>query len=270
MDIKSITDRIDSLFHQWQGLQPLKPRDLERLEYKIRLHWNYHSTHIEGNTLSYSQTELLLIHGRYDGGHTERNYTEMKAHDLAIKQVKEYAQDQERTLVESDIRDFNKIILKEPYSKKAQTSEGVPTQKKIIPGEYKTQPNHVITAAGEVFKFTEPSDVPNAMKELLDWFNQEMERPTMHIISFIAHLHHRFILIHPFDDGNGRVARLWINYVLLRKGFPPLVIKSEDKNNYFAALNQADVGNHERLAIYLGAVLIDWLEIAINAAKGKM
>ena len=102
----------------------------------------------------------MLIHGRYDGGHTERNYTEMKAHDLAIKKVKEYAQDRERTLTESDIRDFNKIILKEPYFKKAQPPDGATTQKKIIPGEYKTHPNHVVTATGEVFKFTEPSDVP--------------------------------------------------------------------------------------------------------------
>ena len=193
----------------------------------------------------------------------------MKAHDLAIKKVKEYVQDRERALTENDIRDFNKIILKEPYFKKARTLDGSPTQKKIIPGEYKTQPNHVLTAAGEVFKFTEPSDVPGEMKTLLDWFAQEMIKPTMHIISFIAHLHHRFILIHPFDDGNGRVARLWINYVLLRKGFPPLIIKSEDKNNYLAALNQADVGNHERLAIYLGEILINWLKIAIQAARGE-
>ena len=257
MDFKSITDRIDSLFNQWQGLQPLNPRNFEYLEHEIRLNWNYHSNRIEGNTLSYGQTELLLIHGRYDGGHTERNYTEMKAHDLAIKKVKEYAQDRERTLVESDIRDFNKIILKGPYFKKAQTPDGASTQRKIIPGEYRTHPNHVVTAAGEIFKFTEPSDVPSEMKELLDWFGQEMARPTMHIISFVAHLHHRFILIHPFDDGNGRVARLWTNYVLLRKGFPPLIIKSEDKSNYLAALNQADVGNHEKLAVYLGEMLIE-------------
>ena len=107
------------------------------------------------------------------------------------------------------------------------------------------------------------------MGELVEWFQQEMTNPTMHIISFIAELHHRFVVIHPFDDGNGRVARLWTNYVLLQKGFPPLIIRSEDKNNYFAALNQADVGNLDKFAIYLGRILIDWLEISIKAAKGE-
>ena len=153
MDLKTVTDRIDTLFHDWRDLQPLKPSDLERLEHKVRLQWNYHSNHIEGNTLSYNQTELLLFYGRYDGGHTEQNYVEMKAHDVAIKKVKEYARDGGRVLVESDIRDLNKIILKEPYFKEAQTSHGEPTKKEIIPGEYKTQPNHVKTAAGEIFKF---------------------------------------------------------------------------------------------------------------------
>ena len=268
MDFKTISKRIDELFLEWKDLQPLKSSDLEYLEQKIRLHWNYHSNHIEGNTLSYSQTELLLIHGRYDGGHTERNYTEMKAHDLAIKKVKEYAQSQDRILTESDIRDLNKITLKEPYFKKAQTPDGAVTQRKIIPGDYKILPNHVVTATGEIFKFTEPSDVPSEMKELMDWFNQEMAKPTMHVISFVAHLHHRFILIHPFDDGNGRVARLWINYVLLKKGYPPLVIKSDDKESYLAALNQADVGEHEKFVVYLGGLLIDWLEKSIRVAKG--
>ena len=267
--MKATADRIDSLFRQWRELQPLNPDDLERLEYKIRLHWNYHSNHIEGNTLSYHETELLLIHGRYDGGHTERDYTEMKAHDVAVKKVQEYAQDKEYVLTEKDIRDFNKIILKEPYYKKAQTSDGRPTQKKIIPGEYKTQPNHVVTASGEVFKFAEPMDVPGKMKKLLDWFREEMVRPTMNIASFIARVHHEFILIHPFDDGNGRVARLWVNYILLRKDYPPIVIKSENKNQYLAALNRADAGDLDSFATYLGEILVDWLEIAIKAGKGE-
>ena len=87
--------------------------------------------------------------------------------------------------------------------------------------------------------------------------------------SFIAQLHHRYIIIHPFDDGNGRIVRLWINYVLLYHGYPPLVIKDEDKENYYMALQKADFGNIEALDIYLGKVLISWLKTGIRAAKGR-
>ena len=149
------------------------------------------------------------------------------------------------------------------------TSDGQKTKKKIFPGQYKTHPNHVITEEGSIFKFAKPLDVPIKMQKLMDWFHKEMEHPTLSIASFIAQLHHRFIVIHPFDDGNGRITRLWINYVLLRFGYPPLVIKSEDKRNYFAALQRADNIDIDSLAVYLGKALISWLEIGIKAAKGE-
>jgi len=107
------------------------------------------------------------------------------------------------------------------------------------------------------------------MKELMEWFNGEMGNPSLSISSFLAELHHRFIVIHPFDDGNGRIARLWVNYVLLSLGYPPLVVKSKDKRNYFAALQRADGGDMEALAVYLGKTLIFWLEIGIKAGKGE-
>ena len=192
----------------------------------------------------------------------------MKAHDLAIKKVLEWACDKSRKLTEADIRDLNKIILKEPFWSNAQTPDGQPTRKKIIPGQYKKQPNHVRTASGEVYKFADPLEMPSKMDHLLRWFNENIDKLSS-ISSFIANLHHRFIIIHPFDDGNGRVVRLWINYCLLIRGYPPLIIKNEDKENYYIALNRADTGDLESLAVYLGEVLISWLKIGIRAARGE-
>ncbi|MCY4523683.1 MAG: Fic family protein, partial [Halobacteriovoraceae bacterium] len=168
-----------------------------------------------------------------------------------------------------DIRNLNKIVLKEPFFKKAQTPDGGLTQKKIIPGEYKKQPNHVKTTTGKIFTFAEPLDVPVEMNDLMNWFNKGMNKPIPSIATFLAELHHRFIMIHPFDDGNGRIARLWVNYTLLFLGYPPLVIKSEDKENYFIALNKADTGDMDSFAIYLGELLILWLKTGIKAAKGE-
>ncbi len=267
-DIKKINSHIENLFKEWQNLQPLKKEDQKRFDKKIRLDWNYNSNHIEGNTLTYNQTEALLISNKEEGGNPPRDYKEMKAHDLAIEKIKEHSKD-ERKWNEVTIRELNKILLKEPFWKEAITSSGQKTQKEIIPGEYKKQPNCVKTEEGKIFEFVKPYDVPIKMSELIDWFNREMESPTLSIASFIAELHHKFIVIHPFDDGNGRIARLWINYILLRWDYPPLIIPSEDKRNYFTALQKADHGDINPLTIYLGKALMVWLKMGIRAAKGE-
>ena len=269
MSLEKTNKRIEQLYKKWRSLQPLEPEANERLWKKARFDWNYDSNRIEGNTLTYGETELLLIHGRAGGGHPIRDYEEMRAHDLAIEKVREYARDKERNLTETDIRDLNQIILKEPFWKEAQTPDGKPTQKQIVPGKYKTQPNHVQTVTGELFEFALPEEVPAKMSELMEWFASEMENPTGSIASFLAKLHHRFVLIHPFDDGNGRIVRIWINYVLMRLGYPPLVIKSKDREGYIAALQKTDTGDIHALAIYLGEALISWLEIGIKAAQGE-
>ncbi len=269
-ELETINARIEDLFNQWKALQPLKQENQERFDKKVRLDWNFHSNKIEGNTLTYGETELLLIFGRYEGGHLERDYLEMQAHNIAINKVKEFAKDMDRSLTEADIRDLNQITLKEPFWSTAQTPDGASTQKKIIPGQYKKHPNHVkIKGTGEIFKFAEPHEVPLKMDELMKWFHKEMKHPTLPIASFLAELHHRFILIHPFDDGNGRVVRLLVNYVLLRLGYPPLVVKSSDRENYLIAINKADTSDMDAFAIYLGKALISWLEIGIKAAKGE-
>lgn len=269
MSLEEINGRIEELYKQWISLQPLAQENGERLWKKIRLEWNYHSNRIEGNTLTYGETELLLIHGRVEGDHPMRNYEEMKAHDLAVEKVKELARDEQYHLTEADIRDLNLLILKEPFWKDAETPDGQLTRKQIFPGKYKTQPNHVRTATGEIFRFAIPEEVPAKMKGLMEWFRENMESPPASIAPFLAQLHHRFILIHPFDDGNGRIVRLLLNYVLIRLGYPPLVIKNRDREHYFSALQKADAGNIDALAAYIGRALISWLEISIKAAEGK-
>src|SRR5438477_9152456 len=112
--------KLDELRNAWRAVQPLKSEDEARLWKKLRLEWNYNSNHIEGNTLTYGETELLLIQGQTVGGHTIREYEEMKAHDVAVEYIGQLARE-ERVIGETDIRDLNKIILKEPFWKEAET-----------------------------------------------------------------------------------------------------------------------------------------------------
>jgi Fic family protein len=262
-------DTLTALRDEWQALQPLSSENDARLWKKLRLEWNYHSNHIEGNTLTYGETELLLLHDRTTGNHSHREYLEMKAHDVGIEHVRSLAADKTRLLTESDIRDLNKIILKESFWKAAETADGQPTRKEIIPGQYKTTPNNVRLPNGDIFFFASVEDTPPRMSALAAWMRQELESPTLHPVAFAAKLHHDFVLIHPFDDGNGRVARLLVNYVLMRSGYLPLIVRTEDKANYLTALQLADAGELSALIGYFHQ-LTEWsLNLGIKAAKGK-
>ena len=279
IDIPNLTDDHVRLFERLVDLESaiakwherregMKSADDERLWRKLRLEWNYNSNHIEGNTLTYHETELLLIHGRTAGGHPMRDYEEMKAHDVAIDYTRSLA-GEEQVIGESDIRQLNKIILKEPFLKYAETPDGQPTQKRIVPGQYKTQPNHVRTATGELHRFAEPEETPPLMEEWTRDFRRDLKRSAYPLPLFLAESHWSFIHIHPFDDGNGRTARLLANYALLRNNLPPIVIKSDDRDRYISGLQNADLGRILPLAEFM-LENVSWsIELAIRAAKGE-
>lgn len=260
---------IDSLREQLKKLKPVKAADEERLWKKFRLEWNYNSNHIEGNTLTYGQTELLLMFDKTTGDHEMREYEEMKAHDAVIHLVREFAKDATRELSESDIRQWNKTILVRPFWSDAQTPSGQPTKKKITPGEYKKEQNSVRLQNGELFHYASPEETPFMMNDLVNWYRDEVKKGGIHPVELAALLHYKFVRIHPFDDSNGRTSRLLMNYELLRNDLPPVIIKSADKKNYLFALNKADVGDGDAFVEYIGEQLKWSLQLNVKAAKGE-
>lgn len=261
----SLNNELGGLCDQWLATLPLRKEYEQRLWQRLRLEWNYNSNHIEGNTLTYGETLLLLIHGRTRGEHLLREYEEMRGHDVAIEHVRTLSSE-ERSLTEGDIRDLNLILLKEGFWRVAQTPAGEPTRKWIEPGCYKTQPNHVITTTGELFQFTTPEETPAQMADFVLWLRNEMESPGMGLIEFLSLMHHRFIRIHPFDDGNGRVVRLIVNYVLLRAGLPPMIIKTKNRKRYLESLAMADAGDLKPLQTFFEEALAWSLKLGIRAA----
>ena len=259
---------LDLQLAEWRSLQPLKREDHDRLWRKLRLDWNYHSNRIEGNTLTYGETEILLIHGQATGDHDLRDYMEMQAHDVAIEHMKALVTEA-RPLTEGDIRDFNRILIKEPFWKDAITPDGQPSRIEILPGEYKKQPNNVRTASGEIFRFADPSDVPIKMAERTAWLRDALGNQELHPIEIASKLHHDFVLIHPFGDGNGRTARILVNYVLMRNDYLPLVVTTEQKDKYLASLRKADAGDLEALTDYHATCASASMNRGINAAKGE-
>ncbi len=260
---------LDRMVSEWNDRRrETRNEDDERLWSKLRMEWNYHSNHIEGNTLTYQETELLLLHDRTSGGHPLRDYEEMKAHNVAIEHTRRLAGD-DQVLTEGDVRDLNKILLKEPFWQTAITPAGQPTRKRIIPGQYKTQPNHVRTATGELYRFAEPEETPLLMAQWIRDFRRDLAREAYPLPMFLAESHHGFLRIHPFDDGNGRTARLIANYVLLRNDLPPIVIKSVERDRYISGLQNADTGHILPLARFMLDNVIWSLDLGIRAAKGE-
>ena len=265
--MKHNLDKIDSLVAKLKKLSPITPENKKKLDKKFRLEFNYNSNHLEGNTLTYGETELLLIFGDTRGRHSMREYEEMKAHDAAYHLVEEWSKEKDRPLTEQNIKNLNEIILVSPFWKEAITTDGQPTRRQIKVGNYKEYPNSVRLANGEIFEYASPTDTPILMNELMEWYRSE--KNGLHPITLAAMFHYKFVRIHPFDDGNGRVARLLMNYVLLKNGFPPVIIKSADKANYLDTLHDADVGNYEPFINYIAEQLIWSLEITIKASKGE-
>jgi Fic family protein len=260
-------DRVDLLFERLKALRPLSKENQQRLDKKFRLEFNYNSNHMEGNTLTYDETALLLMFDDTKGNHSMRELEEMKAHDAAYKLVEEWATDMERPLTEQGIRSLNETILVKPFWKEAITPDGQPTRRQIRIGSYKEHPNSVRLENGSIFEYASPAETPILMRELIEWYRANED--SQHPVVLASLLHYKFVRIHPFDDGNGRVARLLMNYVLLRNGYPPAIIKSVDKQNYLRALRIADAGDQEALINYIGDQVTWALEISLLAAKGE-
>ncbi len=267
--MKDLPEHIDKLKKQLAQLQPLSAENQQRLDKKFRLEWNFNSNHIEGNTLTYSETELLLIFDQTKGNHELREYEEMKGHDVALKLIYDLASDTERQLTEKFIREINEILLVRPFYKEAITPDGQPTRRQIKIGEYKSFPNSVLLQNGEIFHYSSSAETPAMMTDLMNWYQKASLNKNVQPVEVAAELHYKFVCIHPFDDGNGRIARLLMNYHLLKNNYPPVIIKTFDKKNYLFALREADTGNIAAFKNYIADQLIWSYEISVKAAKGE-
>lgn len=241
-------DEIKSIDEQKKSIDSHRPfsKELEnKIFQKLKLDWNYNSNAIEGNQLSYGETVAFLNFGLTAKGKPFKDHLDIKGHNEAIEFMLQLIKEN-RPLSESDIKDLHKIILVEPYLSKTISPEGIEFQKEIKIGQYKTSPNHVKTVSGDIHYYTNPEDVTFEMNNLLEWY-RNAEEENLHPVVMSAIFHHKFTSIHPFDDGNGRLARILSNFILLKHNYPVIVIKNRDKVQYYAALNIADNGIYEDL-----------------------
>ena len=225
----------------WQEILPLSEKDRDRLSRRFTIDFNYNSNHIEGNTLTYGQTELLLLFGKVVGEAYVRDVMEMTASNVGLKMMTQEAAIKEMPLTQNFIRQLHKTLLREDYTVYRNLPGGLTTSYVIHAGQYKTRPNSVITRYGDRFDYASPEETPALMTDLVDWYNEEEQKGKLTPVELAALFHYRYIRIHPFEDGNGRIARLLVNFILSRHDYPMIVVRSRLKQDYLEALHQADL-----------------------------
>lgn len=268
MELRQILARVDELKAQIDALRPIQPEQEQRILQKFRLDWNYHSNAIEGNSLTLGETRAFLLEGLTAKGKPFKDHLDIRGHNQLILFLEDFVR-QKQILTEAAIREMHKILLVEPYQVEARTPDGQATKKWVKLGEYKTEPNAVQTATGEWIYYARPEDTAPRMAELVAWYRQQVETRAEHPLLVATLFHHRFTHIHPFDDGNGRMARALMNVILMREGFPPVVIKLEARAAYVSALRTADSGDSGELSRFIGEGMVAAQELFLRGAKGE-
>ena len=236
---------LEKAIEAWREIQPLSEDDKARLSRRFTVDFNYNSNHIEGNTLTYGQTEILLLFGKVVGEADAKDVQDMTASNVSLKMMKEEALVKEMPLTQNFIRTLHRTLLREDYIVHRNLPGGMTTSYTIHAGQYKTRPNSVITRYGDRFDYASPEETPSLMTDLVDWYNKAESEGKLSPTELATLFHYRYIRIHPFEDGNGRIARLLVNYILTKHDYPMIVVRSRLKSQYLEALHQADlvVGN---------------------------
>ena len=268
LKMKNSIEQIDRLKAELDASRPLPSDVAGRIEQKLRIESNYHSNAIEGNSLTLGETRSLILHRLTAHGKPMRDHLDIEGHDEATKAMED-AVDRNESLNEVLIRNLHKILLKEPYEVDAITPDGRPTKRLIAVGQYKTQPNNVETSTGEIYYYTSPDQVKPEMSDLIDWY-RKAESQGEHPIVVAATFHYRFVRIHPFDDGNGRMARLLMNMILIRHGYKVAIIPIQERNRYIRTLEQADkTEDLTEFIAYLAGTCEYTLSLHLQAARGE-
>jgi Fic family protein len=198
--------------------RPLPAHTINSIRENLLLEWTYNSNAIEGNTLTLSETKVIL-EGITVGGKTLREHLEVINHREAIQYVEEIVKKNE-PFSEWQIRNIHRLVL----SKIDDENAGMYRKENVLISGAKHIPPDFLNLSGE-------------MEQLIHWY--EGEASSLHPVERAALLHVKFVKIHPFIDGNGRTSRLLLNFELMKYGYPPIVIHKETRVQYYDALDKA-------------------------------
>ncbi|MBV6405601.1 MAG: Fic family protein [Flavobacteriales bacterium] len=226
MALKELLDRINELQARIVAAGPLSASAREILNQQFRLEWNYNSNVMEGNSLTRQETRTLMLGNVKITDKPVKDVMEMIGHDRVVDELLRMAKG-EHHLSETRMKQVHRAIMHEDR----------PDKEPWI-GEWKQVPNYLYIFKGERIDFTPPEKVAEAIHDLLDRTKAGIDaiergaQNTPHPAVLSFDFHREFVSIHPFHDGNGRTARIFSNVILLRLGFPPVIVNLEEKEAY--------------------------------------
>lgn len=250
MDYKKLTQKK----RQLDKHRPFNAALLKKLEEWFRIELTYTSNAIEGNTLSRAETALVVEKGLTIGGKSITEHLEATNTAAALDFIKSQIKRKPNELKEKDVLKIHEIILSGINKEDAGLYRRVPVR---ISGSAVVLPN--------------PKKVQNLMDEFFSWLKKETK---LHAVEFAAEAHYRLVTIHPFIDGNGRTARLLMNMILMMRGFPPAIIRKNDRLTYISSLEKSQLthaeGNSKNDYFKLISAAVDRsLNIYLKAINGE-
>lgn len=210
------------------------------IQNKLRGLWTYHTNAIEGSKLSLGDTLFYIQEGLTVSGKPLKDFLDVEGHIEALDYIEQIVKNK-RQIDTHLLRTINHLLCsRTPYIKGYDQHQS-PVEKPMSAGSYKTEENYVIQPNGSIHQYTPPYLVADQMSDLCQWISQRMEN--LHPVCVSAIAHYNYVRIHPFQDGNGRGARLLMNLILLKHGYTPAVIDVNRRAEYLASLQSADQGN---------------------------
>lgn len=209
-----------------QRLDSLRPLPLElvkNLDEWFKIELTYTSNAIEGNTLTRAETALVVEKGITVQGKSLKEHLEATNHAQALEYIKTLVNKKRKDLTLNDILEIHRIILNKIEKDNA--------------GRFRTQHARI---TGSKTILPNPLKVPDLMEEFIEWLReQNMEHP----VKIAADAHFKLVSIHPFVDGNGRTSRLLMNLLAMQEGYPPAIIRKEDRLDYINSLEKGQTTN---------------------------
>lgn len=240
----------------------------QAIQEKLKIEWTYNSNALEGNTLTLGETAFFLREGLTSEGKPLKDFLETKNHAEAIYVLEDIVYE-EKDITEHFIKSLHQILLDGIEYTHAKGRNGQLIQKILTPGKYKTRPNHVLTVSGNIHHYIEPEQVQIEMEKLLQWYKSD-EAQSISAMERASIFHYRFVSIHPFDDGNGRLARLLMNLILMKDGFPPCIIRNENRKQYLSELGKVDnTKNFDSFILFISQELWRTMNTVYGILTGK-
>jgi Fic family protein len=206
---------------------------------KLKLQWTTDSNAIEGSTLSFGETKFFIEQGLTVEGKPLKDFLDARNHWEAIDVLFDVVA-AKRPVAPGLLKELNALILRGVEATAARGADGHTIAKVATPGACKTQANHVLQPDGSIHRYVEPIHVASEIEALCA--RAEAPPADMHPVILAALSHFDFVRIHPFDDGNGRGARILMNLLLLRAGYPPAVVPLSARRIYYEVLAAAGRG----------------------------